>query len=59
MFQQVEINIPLLDAIKQVPKYAKFLKELKSQLEYNQIYRENAEILEFSQSMYYWRLYLH
>ncbi|RDX77863.1 hypothetical protein CR513_41933, partial [Mucuna pruriens] len=26
--QKVEINIPLLDAIKQVPKYAKFLKEL-------------------------------
>ncbi|RDX78080.1 hypothetical protein CR513_41697, partial [Mucuna pruriens] len=26
--QQVEINIPLLDAIKQIPKYAKFLKEL-------------------------------
>ncbi|RDY09186.1 hypothetical protein CR513_06482, partial [Mucuna pruriens] len=25
---KVEINIPLLDAIKQVPKYAKFLKEL-------------------------------
>ncbi|RDX82374.1 Retrovirus-related Pol polyprotein from transposon 17.6, partial [Mucuna pruriens] len=28
MFREVEINIPLLDAIKQVPKYAKFLKEL-------------------------------
>ncbi|RDX86288.1 hypothetical protein CR513_32394, partial [Mucuna pruriens] len=28
MFQKVEINIPLLDAIKQVPKYAKVLKEL-------------------------------
>ncbi|RDX75854.1 hypothetical protein CR513_44218, partial [Mucuna pruriens] len=28
MFQKVEINIPLLDAIKKVPKYAKFLKEL-------------------------------
>ncbi|RDX82389.1 hypothetical protein CR513_36812, partial [Mucuna pruriens] len=27
-FQKVEINIPLLDAIKQIPKYAKFLKEL-------------------------------
>jgi hypothetical protein len=24
----VELNIPLLDAIKQIPKYAKFLKEL-------------------------------
>ncbi|RDX77577.1 hypothetical protein CR513_42273, partial [Mucuna pruriens] len=28
MFQKVEINIPLLDAIKYIPKYAKFLKEL-------------------------------
>ncbi|RDY07874.1 Retrovirus-related Pol polyprotein, partial [Mucuna pruriens] len=28
MFQKVEINIPLLDALKQIPKYAKFLKEL-------------------------------
>ncbi|RDX64719.1 hypothetical protein CR513_56691, partial [Mucuna pruriens] len=28
MFRKVEINIPLLDAIKQVPKYTKFLKEL-------------------------------
>ncbi|RDY05407.1 hypothetical protein CR513_10777, partial [Mucuna pruriens] len=28
MFNKVEINIPLLDAIKQIPKYVKFLKEL-------------------------------
>ncbi|RDX68293.1 hypothetical protein CR513_52731, partial [Mucuna pruriens] len=28
MFRKVDINVPLLDAIKQVPKYAKFLKEL-------------------------------
>ncbi|RDX77655.1 hypothetical protein CR513_42177, partial [Mucuna pruriens] len=28
MFCKVEINIPLLDAIKQIHKYAKFLKEL-------------------------------
>ncbi|KAJ8619013.1 hypothetical protein MRB53_015199 [Persea americana] len=28
LFRKVEINIPLLDAIKQVPKYAKFLKDL-------------------------------
>ncbi|RDX72129.1 hypothetical protein CR513_48427, partial [Mucuna pruriens] len=28
MFRKVEINIPLLDSIKQIPKYAKFLKEL-------------------------------
>ena len=28
MFKQVKINIPLLDAIKQIPSYAKFLKDL-------------------------------
>ncbi|RDY09177.1 hypothetical protein CR513_06491, partial [Mucuna pruriens] len=28
MFQKVEISIPLLDAIKKVPKYEKFLEEL-------------------------------
>ncbi|RDX87071.1 hypothetical protein CR513_31509, partial [Mucuna pruriens] len=28
LFRKVENNIPLIDAIKQVPKYAKFLKEL-------------------------------
>ncbi|XP_030930818.1 uncharacterized protein LOC115956643 [Quercus lobata] len=27
-FSRCEVNIPLLDAIKQVPRYAKFLKEL-------------------------------
>ncbi|CAN6557332.1 unnamed protein product [Malus baccata var. baccata] len=27
-FWKVQVNIPLLDAIKQVPRYAKFLKEL-------------------------------
>ncbi|VFQ74772.1 unnamed protein product [Cuscuta campestris] len=27
-FRKVEVNIPLIDAIKQVPRYAKFLKEL-------------------------------
>ncbi|CAN6687778.1 unnamed protein product [Malus baccata var. baccata] len=27
-FQKVQVNIPLLDVIKQVPRYAKFLKEL-------------------------------
>ena len=26
--EKVEVNIPLLDAIKQIPRYAKFLKEL-------------------------------
>ena len=28
VFKKVELNIPLFDAIKQIPKYAKFLKEL-------------------------------
>jgi hypothetical protein len=28
VFKQVQINIPLLDAIEQVPSYAKFLKDL-------------------------------
>ena len=28
LFRKVQINIPLLDAIKQIPAYAKFLKEL-------------------------------
>ncbi|XP_014500130.1 uncharacterized protein LOC106761129 [Vigna radiata var. radiata] len=27
-FKKVEINIPLLDVVKQIPKYAKFLKEI-------------------------------
>ena len=28
LFKQVKLNIPLLDAIKQIPSYAKFLKYL-------------------------------
>jgi len=28
VFKKVELNIPFLDSIKQIPKYAKFLKEL-------------------------------
>ena len=28
VLQQVKVNIPLLDMIKQVPTYAKFLKDL-------------------------------
>ena len=31
IFKQVKINLPLLDAIKQVPSYAKYLKELRTQ----------------------------
>ncbi|KAL5571230.1 hypothetical protein UlMin_020827 [Ulmus minor] len=39
-FRKVQVNIPLLDAIKQVPRYAKFLKELftnKRKLKWNEI----------------------
>ena len=28
MFNQVKLNVPLLDAIQQVPTYAKFLKDM-------------------------------
>jgi len=28
IFRKVEVNVPLLDAIKQIPRYAKFFKEL-------------------------------
>ena len=28
IFRKVQVNIPLLDAIKQIPRYAKSLKEL-------------------------------
>jgi len=28
IFNQVKINVPLLDAIQQVPSYAKFLKDM-------------------------------
>ena len=28
LFKQIKLNIPLLDAIKQIPSYAKFLKDL-------------------------------
>ncbi|KAJ0938200.1 putative transcription factor interactor and regulator CCHC(Zn) family [Helianthus annuus] len=31
IFKQVKINLPLLDAIKQLPSYAKYLKDLCSQ----------------------------
>jgi len=31
VFKQDQINLPLLEAIKQVPSYAKFLKDLYTQ----------------------------
>ncbi|XP_027152320.1 uncharacterized protein LOC113752407 [Coffea eugenioides] len=42
IFRKVEVNIPLLDAIKQIPQYAKFLRELcttkKKLKDYEKIY---------------------
>ncbi|KAM1427105.1 hypothetical protein ACFXTO_019719 [Malus domestica] len=42
---KVQINLPLLDVIKQIPSYAKFLKELCSKkkkfLEYDKV-KENS-----------------
>ncbi|CAM8892794.1 unnamed protein product [Rhodiola kirilowii] len=41
LFSKVEINIPLLEAIKQIPRYAKFLKELcTNQRRSTQTYQE-------------------
>ncbi|XP_052619833.1 uncharacterized protein LOC111889560 [Lactuca sativa] len=40
MFKRVQINIPLLEAIKQVPRYARFLKDIcvsKKKLKGNQV----------------------
>ena len=40
VFKKVKINMPLIDAIKQIFKYAKFLKELctpKKKLQGNEI----------------------
>ncbi|RDY07801.1 hypothetical protein CR513_08039, partial [Mucuna pruriens] len=65
MFWKVEINIPFLDAIKQIPKYAKFIKELcvhkrkksKGGMESGSI----VSVLRprnFFCPMHHWRLYL-
>ncbi|XP_023732206.1 uncharacterized protein LOC111880021 [Lactuca sativa] len=47
MFQKVEINIPLLDVITQIPRYAKFLKELftsKKNLKGNQMVKVGENV---------------
>ncbi|KAL5564396.1 hypothetical protein UlMin_027560 [Ulmus minor] len=47
-FRKVQVNIPLLDAIKQVPWYAKFLKELctnKRKLKGNEIVNFGEKVL--------------
>ena len=38
MFKKVQINLPLLDAIKQVLAYAKFLKDLCTQKQKSKAY---------------------
>ncbi|XP_076943750.1 uncharacterized protein LOC143614111 [Bidens hawaiensis] len=46
-FRKVEVNIPLLDAIKQVPRHAKFLKELctsKKKLKGNETVKVNENV---------------
>ncbi|XP_023772671.1 uncharacterized protein LOC111921348 [Lactuca sativa] len=52
MFRKVEINIPLLDAITQIPRYAKFLKELctsKKKLKGNQTVKVGENVLPLLQ----------
>ena len=44
-FKQVKINIPLLDAIKQIPAYVKFLKDLCTQKRKNRKYIPKKVIL--------------
>ncbi|XP_070667591.1 uncharacterized protein [Malus domestica] len=47
-FRKVQVNIPLLQAIKQVPKYAKFLKELcttKRRMSNKEVVKEYLEEL--------------
>ena len=46
-FRKVQVNIPLLDAIKQVPKYAKFLKELCT----NKKRFSNKEVVRVSENV--------
>ena len=46
-FRKVQVNISLLEAIKQVPKYAKFLKELctsKRRLKQGEVVRVNENV---------------
>ncbi|CAL9024670.1 unnamed protein product [Prunus brigantina] len=46
-FRKVQVNIPLLDTIKQVPKYAKFLKELCTTRRRN----SNKEVVRVSENV--------
>ncbi|KAM1516007.1 hypothetical protein ACFX10_015051 [Malus domestica] len=47
-FKKVQVNIPLLDAITQVPRYAKFLKELcttRKRISSNEVVKDHFEQL--------------
>ncbi|KAJ9185075.1 hypothetical protein P3X46_004747, partial [Hevea brasiliensis] len=50
-FRKVKVNIPLLDTIKQVPRYAKFLKELcttRRKLSTNEKIRASINVMSYS-----------
>ncbi|MBE2321374.1 retroviral-like aspartic protease, partial [Solirubrobacter sp. CPCC 204708] len=42
VFKSVHINLPLLDAIKQIPSYAKFLKEMCTQQRKERVHLSKA-----------------
>ena len=46
LFKQVHINIPLLDAIKHVPPYAKFLKEMCTPRREPRVTPKKVQLLE-------------
>ena len=48
IFKQVKVNIPLLDAIKQIPAYAKYLKTMCTQKRNNKIPRKLDLTVEVS-----------
>ncbi|WP_222273518.1 hypothetical protein, partial [Modestobacter marinus] len=45
VFKQVHINLPLLDAIKQIPSYAKFLKDLCTQQRKERVHFPKSAVL--------------
>ena len=52
LFKQVQINLPLLDAIKQVPSYAKFLKDLCTQKRKAKIHTKKIQLTEQASSVF-------
>ena len=55
-FRRVEVNIPLLDAIKQIPKYTKFLKDLcthKRNLKGNEQVKMGRNVFALMQSKFF------